>query len=65
MSDASVVAAAPLRRLIAGVRHVMRGVVVRLGAQAELATMDDRTLADLGLSRGDIASVARAHAAAY
>lgn len=63
MSDMSVLVASPARRLADAVLSGLMRLVTRLRAQAELATMDDRTLADLGLSRTDISRVARAHAA--
>lgn len=64
MSDMSVLAASPARRLADTLLSGLVRFATRLRVQAELATMDDRTLADLGLRRADIARVARAHAAA-
>lgn len=64
MSDMSVLAASPVRRLADTLRSGLVRFATRLRVQVELSTMDDRTLADLGLSRADIARVARAHAAA-
>jgi uncharacterized protein YjiS (DUF1127 family) len=64
MSDMSVLAASPARRLADAVVSGLARLIARLRVQVELSTMDDRTLADLGLSRADIARVARAHAAA-
>lgn len=64
MSDMSVLAASPVRRLADSLLSGLMRFAARLRVQAELSTMDDRTLADLGLSRADIARVARAHAAA-
>lgn len=54
----------PARRLVAALVQGVVRLTARLRVQVELATMDERTLADLGLSRADIARVARAHAAA-
>lgn len=64
MSDMSVLATSPVRRLADTLLSGLLRIATRLRVQAELATMDDRTLDDLGLSRADIARVARAHAAA-
>lgn len=64
MSDISVLDASPVRRLVDALAAGFARFVARLRVQAELTTMDDRTLADMGLSRADIARVARAHAAA-
>jgi uncharacterized protein YjiS (DUF1127 family) len=64
MSDMSVLATSPVRRLADTLLSGLMRFATRLRVQVELSTMDDRTLADLGLSRADIARVARAHAAA-
>jgi uncharacterized protein YjiS (DUF1127 family) len=63
MSDIFVPAVSPALRLMVFLSHCLDRMTVRLRVQVELATMDDRTLADLGLSRADISRVARAHAA--
>jgi uncharacterized protein YjiS (DUF1127 family) len=63
MSDMSVLAASPARRLADALLSGLVRLATRLRVQVELSTMDDRTLADLGLSRADISRVARAHAA--
>lgn len=62
MSDISVIDVSPLRRLVDALVSGVARFAARLRVQAELATMDERTLADMGLSRADIARVARAHA---
>lgn len=64
MSDISAAQAAPARRLVLALAQVAGRSVAYLRARAELETMDNRTLADLGLTRGDIAEVARRHAKA-
>ncbi len=64
MSDISAAQTAPARRLVLALAQVAGRSVAYLRARAELETMDDRTLADLGLTRGDIAEVARRHAKA-
>lgn len=63
MSDMSVLAASPARRLADALLSGLVRLATRLRVQVELSTMDDRILADLGLSRADIPRVARAHAA--
>lgn len=62
MSDVSAHAAAPARRLVLALAQVAGRSVAYLRAKAELDTMDDRTLADLGVAREDTAQVARRHA---
>lgn len=64
MSDVSAAQTAPARRLVLALAQVAGRSVAYLRARAELNSMDDRTLADLGLTRGDIAEVARRHAKA-
>jgi uncharacterized protein YjiS (DUF1127 family) len=48
------VAAAPPRAVLAGVFAVIREWRRRARGRAELAALDDRTLRDIGVSRGDI-----------
>jgi uncharacterized protein YjiS (DUF1127 family) len=63
MSDMSALAVSPALRLaFAPVQRLYR-LAIRLRIEAELAAMDDRTLADLGLNRADIKRLARTHAA--
>lgn len=63
MSDAAILSISPVRRLHAVLLQRAARVVARWSVQAELSAMDDRSLADLGISRADIRSIARAHAA--
>ena len=55
-----------MRRSIAGVRAVLNGIKEAIDAElaarraiAELLTMDDRTLRDLGITRGEIGNLIR------
>jgi len=55
-----------MRRGIAGVRAVLKGIKEAIDAElaarraiAELLTMDDRTLRDLGITRGEIGNLIR------
>jgi hypothetical protein len=55
-----------MRRSLAGVRAVLKGIKEAIDAElaarraiAELLTMDDRTLRDLGISRGEIGNLIR------
>lgn len=62
MSDVSASQSAPARRLVLALAQVAGRTVAYLRARAELETMDDRTLADMGASRDDIGAIARRHA---
>lgn len=63
MSDAATLSVSPVRRLHEVLLQRAARVVARWSVQAELSAMDDRSLADLGISRADIPAIARAHAA--
>ncbi|MBW6493326.1 MAG: DUF1127 domain-containing protein [Burkholderiaceae bacterium] len=64
MYDITAPHASPARRLIVALVRVACRAVTYLRVRAELETMDDRTLADLGLDRSDTGRTARRHASA-
>lgn len=51
-----------LTTLIAALVRPLRHLVIRLQAEAELSTMDDRMLSDINVQRDQIRNIARRHA---
>lgn len=53
-----------LSRVLTGFAKPFQRLVIRLRVQAELSTMDDRMLRDIGVPRDQIYNLARRHAEA-
>ncbi len=54
---------APVKRFVAELTQPVRTYLRHRRTMAELSRLDDRTLADIGLSRGDIPAIAQGRVA--